>query len=324
MSYQDYARPEIIDWLLEGDPAIRWQVQRDLLDEKPAVYKATQGAVAEAGWGADYLALQEEDGKWGGGLYGPKWISTHYTLLALRRLGLPPDNPQAINAAELLLDNGFLPDHGICYVSNKHIGEPPEHWRTHAETCISGMCLSMFAYFDVEDERVHHLAGHLLGQQMADGGWNCESYRGATHSSFHTSCSVLEGLLDFERSYPSSGLPIRDAMEGGQEFFLRHRLYKSHRTGEIVKDAMTRFPFPSGWQYDVLKGLDHFQAAGAARDERAQDAFDLLLKKRNKDGTWNQYRNPSGKYHFEMERAGEPSRWNTLRALRVMRWWNGD
>lgn len=313
--YQDYARPEIINWLLEGDPAVRWQVQRDLLNEPPAVYEPTQAKVAEEGWGVDYLSRQAPDGKWGGGLYGPKWISTHYTLLALRRLGLPPDNPQAIKAGRLLLDKGARPDHGINFVK----GEPE-----HAETCISAMCLSMFSYFDVDDERVHLLAEHILQQQMSDQGWNCRSYRGDTHSSFHTTCSALEGLLEYDRKYPKKDLPIRVAMAKGQEFFLQHRLYKSHRTDEIVKPAMTRFPFPSGWQYDFLKGLDHFQAAGAKRDERCQDAIDLLLSKRDADGHWPQYRGPSGKYFFQMERAGKPSRWNTLRALRVLKWWFVD
>lgn len=322
-TYQDYASSEIINWLLEGDPAVRWQVQRDLLDEPTNVYEAQQARVAEEGWGADYLARQDEDGLWGGGLYGPKWISTHYTLMNLRRLGLSPDNPQAIKGARILLDNGFLPDHGIRYVSNKHIGEPPEQWRKHAETCISGMCLSMFAYFDLEDERVHLLAAHMVGQQMEDQGWNCRSYRGDTHSSFHTSTMALEGLHEYHAKFPQAELPVAASLEAGREFLLQHRLYKSHRTGEIVNDAMTRFPFPSGWQHDVLKALDHFQAAGAARDQRARDAIELLLKKRNKEGSWNQYRGPSGRYFFEIEQAGKPGRMNTLRALRVLKWWFG-
>ena len=313
--YQDYATPEILDWLLEGDPAVRWQTQRDLLDAQPAVYEAERAKVATQGWGARYLAAQDADGRWGGGLYGPKWISTHYTLLTLQRIGLAPGHPQALLAVKLLFDKGARADQGLNFVK----GEPE-----HAETCISGMGLCMAAYFGLEDERVPRLAEHLLGQQMQDGGWNCESYRGATHSSFHTTASVLEGLLAFHLGNPKSGLPVASAMAAGREFLLQHRLYKSHRTGEIVKDSMTRGPFPPFWQYDFMRALDYFRSASADRDERAQDAIDLLLSKHDADGYWPQYRGPSGKYWFQMETAGKPSRWNTLRALRILRWWYGD
>jgi hypothetical protein len=313
--YTEYASQEILGWLMEGDPAVRWQVQRDLLDEPAAVHEAERARVATEGWGARYLTEQDASGTWSQALYSPKWVSTHYTLLTLLRIGLPPDQPQAVQAARILLDRGFLDDHGINFSEGKGV---------HAETCISGMCLNMFSYFALEDERIHQLAAHMVEQQMHDRGWNCRSYRGDTHSSFHTTASALEGLLAYQRKYGEHGLPIAAAQAAGREFLLQHRLYKSHRSGEVVKDAMTRGPFPPFWQYDFMRALDHFQAAGAERDERAQDAIDLLVSKRDSEGYWPQYRGPSGKYWFQMESVGKPSRWNTLRALRILRWWHGD
>lgn len=305
----------LLGWLLEGDPAVRWQVQRDLLDESPRVYEAERQRVAHEGWGARLLALQDPDGRWGGGLYGPKWISTTYTLLALRMLGLPADNPQAQAGCKLLLEQGLFPDGGINF---------SRHAR-YSETCITGMVLSILAHFHYPDPRLKTIASHLLGQQMADGGWNCESYKGATHSSFNTTLLVLEGLHLYEQIAPAETVPLlQSAQESGREFLLQHKLYRSHRTGEVVSPAMTRFPFPPRWQYDVLRALDYFQRVNAEVDERLHDAIALLLSKRKADGRWSAYRGPSGRIFFEMEKAGEPGRWNTLRALRVLRWWGED
>ena len=306
---------ETIDWLLEGDPAIRWQVHRDLLDAKPAVYTKERARVAAEGWGKRLLELQDKEGTWGGGIYGPKFTSTHYTLLTLRRIGLPPKHPQALAACGVLLESNLLPNLGEGF---------PRKSGAHADLCIVGMVLSMMAYFQHGDARVHRMAEFLMETQMADGGWNCRSWRGDTHASFHTTCSALEGLLEYQQVHPRSALPVAEAQARGQEFLLRHRLYKSHRTGEVVKESMTHAPFPPQWQYDFLKALDYFQAAGAARDERAADAIDLLLSRRDTAGRWRQARGPSGKYFFQMEPAGKPSRWNTLRALRVLEWWRRD
>jgi len=313
----DVPTPELVAWLLEGDPAVRWQVHAYLLGSDARTIAAEQARVATEGWGARLLALQEPSGRWSDALYSPKWVSTHYTLLELRRLGLSPGHPQALRAARVLLDAGFLPDHGIDFSAAARSSA-----RRHAETCISGMCLSMFAYFGLEDERVHLLAEHMLGQQMADGGWNCRSYRGDAHSSFHTTTMALEGLHDYVLRHPSSPLPLKEAMAGGREFLLQHKLYRSHRTGEVVSEAMTRFPFPPRWQHDVLRALEHFAAAGAPRDERASDAIELLRAKRDAQGRWRQYRGPSGLVHFAIEQAGGPRRLNTCRAWRVLRWWD--
>lgn len=306
--------PEILDWLMQGDPAVRWQVQRDLLDSSPQVYVAEQERVATEGWGVQFLERQDPEGTWGGGLYSPKWISTTYTLLALRWLGLPAGNPQAQRGCRLLLEHGFLSDGGINYSPNAK----------HSETCITGIVLSILAHFCSPDPRLLDLMDHLMHQQMADGGWNCRSYQGDTHSSFNTTLLALEGLHAYAQIAPQDASSLQDAQRAGREFLLQHRLYRSHRTGKIVQQSMTRFPFPPRWQYDVLRALDYFQMVRAPRDERLEDAIALVCSKRKTDGRWNTYRGPSGQVFFETEAAGTPGRFNTLRALRVLRWWENE
>jgi hypothetical protein len=301
--------PKTIAWLLEGDPAIHWQVMRDLLNEPPEIFEGERAKVATVGWGKQLLGHQDSDGNWGGGIYTPKWKSTTYTMLLLHQLGLPIDNPQAQQACSHLVD-GVYSDGGINY------------WKSlkHSETCVSGMVLALLSYFRYPDERVHRLANHLLEQQMADGGWNCKSYDGATHSSFHTTISVLEGLQEYASSHPTPAT-IMDAAQRGREFLLAHRLYKSHRTGTIVDTAMKQLHFPPRWRYDFIRALDYFQSVNAAKDERIQDAIDLLKEKQNDNGRWILNKPWSGVVFFDMEQTGKESRWNTLRALRVLKWW---
>jgi hypothetical protein len=303
----------MIQWLMDGDPAIQWQVQRDLLDEPEELYNATREQVALKGWGFSFLELQDPAGTWGGGLYGPKWISTTYTLLTLRRLGLPPDNPKAQKGCELLLDGGFQPDGGIHYAKSKI---------DHSETCITGMVLSLLAYFCYPDKRVDILVDHLLDQQMSDHGWNCRSYWGDTHASFHTTISVLEGLWEYEKAYGRQSV-IEDSRSRAHEFLWIHRLYRSHRTGEIFDKKMTMLPFPPRWRYDVLRALDYFQDCSAPRDEQMSGAIDLLKSKQGKDQRWRVNAGMTGLKYFDMEVIGKPSRMNTLRALRVLKWWEG-
>ncbi|MBI5295942.1 MAG: hypothetical protein HY869_10730 [Chloroflexi bacterium] len=304
---------EIIPWLLAGDPSIRWQVQRDLLDRSPRTYEAERRKIAKEGWGARLLALQDADGRWGGGLYGPKWISTTYTMLTLRLLGLPQNNPQAKRACQIFLDQGFYTDGGINFFS---------YSLKYSETCITSMILALLAYFRFPDERIHEVASYVVGQQMPDGGWNCDSYKGATHSSFHTTLSALEGLYEYQCTYPEQGRRISAVRECGHEFLLAHRLYKSHRTGQVFDAKMTAMPFPPRWRYDFIRALDYFQACDAQRDERMCDAIELLQRKQKADGRWLMNSGMSGRKYFDLEEAGKPSRWNTLRAMRVLEWWN--
>jgi len=302
----------ILDWLLAGDPSIRWQTL-DLTGADKKRIESERRMTVKSGWAARLLSLQDPDGRWAGGLYSPKWKSTTYTLLLLRDLGVPAENPGIRLACRLLLDNGFYRDGGINF--------SPAQKRS--ETCVTGMVLSILACFGFRDDRVRQLAGYLLMEQMPDGGWNCQRHRGAKHSSFHTTLNVLEGFLHYERLLPGGGGRIARAQAEAREFLRAHRHYRSHRTGEIVDERMTRFSFPPRWHYDVLRGLDYFQASGAKPDPLDRDAVELVRRKRSADGTWPLQNRHSGKTFFEMEKAGRPSRWNTLRALRVIRWYEG-
>ena len=193
----------------------------------------------------------------------------------------------------------------------------------HSETCVTGMGLAIASRFAPDDARIDRLAAHLLEQQMADGGWNCQRPRGATHSSLHTTISVLEGLLEYEQAQGRHARHTRMVRKRAEEFLYRHRMFRSHRTGEVIKPQMTHFCFPAQWHYDVLRGLDYLRAAGARPDPRSREAVELVEKRRNSEGVWLLPKLYPGKYHFVMEEPGEPSRWNTLRALRVLRWWHG-
>lgn len=315
-------RDAAIDWLLAGDPAIRWQVLRDLQDAGERTVARERRRVAREGWGARLLARQAPDGRWApgksadGGLYSPKWISTTYTMLLLRDFGLPPGTRQAGQACALLLDHGLQRDGGVSFGAWAK-------WTQRGETCITGMVLSILSYFEFDDRRLETIVAHLLGQQMPDGGWNCQRPNGATHASVHTTISILEGLRHYELYRRRNVRAVRMAQRRGREFLLLHRLFRSHRTGAVIKPEFTRFAFPPRWHYDVLRALDHFQSVGAPRDPRLREAMELVDSARRDDGRWTLPRGYPGKTYFQLERVGAPSRWNTLRALRVRRWWDG-
>jgi hypothetical protein len=313
----DSPETEAVAWLLSGDPSIRWQTLRDLLGAPPGDVAEERARVASEGWGGRLMALQDSAGTWAsgtssnGGLYSPKWTSTTYTMLLLRNLGLPPSDRRMRRPCQILLDQGLQRDGGINF-----------GWRDRSETCITGMVLSILSYFALDDERLDTVAEHLLDEQMPDGGWNCRKWRGATHASVHTTISALEGLRHYELLARGPTRPVRAAQDRGREFLLAHRLYRSHRTGNVIKSEFTQFHFPPHWHYDVLRGLDYFQAVGAPRDPRLRDGIDLVLQARQPDGRWFLRRRYSGKTYFQLERLGAPSRWNTLRALRVLQWWD--
>jgi len=307
---------EAIRWLLEGDPAIRWQTLSDLVGARDRRVELERSKVAREGWGARLLARQDREGAWAGGhssdggLYHPKWTSTTYTMLLLRDFGLPATNRQARRACALLLDRGFQRDGGINYGGSGR-----------SETCITGMVLSVLSHFEHDDERLDTLADYLLGEQMPDGGWNCRRPYGATHSSVNTTISVLEDccFTELHRGRKTRAVPA--AQQRGREFLLIHRLFRSDRTGEIIKPIFLRFSFPPRWHYDILRALDYLRAVNAQGDERLVEAIEIVRSRQREDGRWpleNSYR---GKTYFTLERVGTPSRWNTLRALRVLRWW---
>ena len=301
------------DWLLQGDPAIRWRVLRDLEDADPEQVSTEQRRIGTEGWGRRLLDLQHSSGLWSPelgpksnrGLYMPKWTSTHYTLLLLARLGLDTDHPAAaVGCRALLRGASWLPSGGI------------RLWvRNVTDVCVCAMVLYILETFDQDTEAQARLRSFLLDVQLDDGGWNCE--RASEHGSFHTTLSDLEA---FHRG-PSSPA-IDRAARRGREFFLTHRLYCSHRTGEVARTAFTRFPIPYSWQFDALRGLTYFSNAGAPRDERLTDAVERMRSRRRADGRWVANARASGQVHFELERAGHPSRWVTLYCSRVLRWWD--
>lgn len=305
-------RSATLNWLLDGDAAVRWQVLRDLNHASEVEVASEREKIATSGWGAQLLALQDPDGRWAGALYSPKWTSTTYTLLLLHWLGLPGGNEQALSGCRILWDGASFYGDGLNLA--KTVREP--------ETCITGMLVLLAASFGYRDDRIDPTVEWLLRQQLADGGWNCESIRsGSRHGSFHTSISVLDALLAYRS--PGGTVPVDAAMAAGREFFLEHALYRSHHSGQVVDEAFSRFPFPPQWHFDVLRGLEHFRSSGAARDPRLGDAVQVLRDTRRSDGRWPVHRQHPGRYWFKLEEPG-PSRWATLRALRVLDWWEAD
>lgn len=304
------------EWLLDADPAIRWQVQRDLADASPDQVAAERARVAIEGWGAQLLALQDADGRWDGGSYRPGWIdhskpffdawtATHFSLQTLRDFGLDPDSPQARRAVGLVRDN-------VRWRANDAL-----YFEGESEPCVNGIALAVGAYFG---EDVEGVVERLLADQLPDGGWNCWAEYGAEVSSFHTTICVVEGLLAWELAGGSSP-SVPDARHRGEEYLLARRLFRRRSTGETVDPRFTMFSFPTRWYYDVLRALDHLRSTGAEPDDRCAEAVELVVGRSDAEGRWPLENVHQGPTHFEMEGPeGSPSRWNTLRALRVLRW----
>jgi hypothetical protein len=368
---------DVIQWLLDSDPSIRWQVMRDLTGESAQAVEAERAKVATEGWGAKLLALQDADGQWGtdvappswapgelpdvatrkllrdlhsvplGGMaeflgvdpgnlaaweegrpatdnegiekyrgalewmrnsigtLKPEWISTTWTLLLLRDMGLEPASEQAQRAVALVRENSKWEEGGQDYFDGE------------VEPCINGKAVAIGAYFG---ENVDGIVERLLEEQLGDGGWNCEAERGSTRGSFNTTISVLEGLLEYERAYDGSA-KVTDARHTGEEYLLERGLFRRLSTGEVIDPAWTQFSYPQGWHYDVLWALDYFRSTGAEPDQRASEAIDLVESKRTPDGRWLLENTHPGRVHFDMDEGdGKPSRWNTLRAMRVLKW----
>jgi hypothetical protein len=318
MRLDDYApRPAQLKWLLDSDPSTRWQVMRDLTGEASSAIAAERSRVAEEGWGARLLALQGLDGTWGDGTSKPKWHSTLYTLLLLRDMGLDSTSEQARRAVRLVRDK---------VTWGQEFGNA-SFFEGEVEPCINGGVLALGCYFGEASDR---LVARLLGEQLEDGGWNCEAPK-SRRSSFHTTICVLEGLLEYEKAKGATAA-VSDARTRGQEYLLERRMFRRLSTGEVVERKWTRFSFPTTWHYDVLRGLDYLRRASVEPDERVGEAVELVATTRQQDGRWllhNPHPDPprwwSSPIDFDMEDGeGQASRWNTLRALRVLRWYNGS
>ena len=308
----------VMDWLLDSDPAIRWQVLRDLVRAPAEVVAAERARAASEGWGARLLALQGDDGQWAGGAcfpahsdhwraenQGQPWTSTLPTLQLLCDFGIDPLDERVLRAVARVRD----------HCRWEHAGQP--FFNGEVEPCINGRTLTLGTYFDQDVEGV---AARLLGEQLEDGGWNCEVENGSVRSSFATTINVLEGLLAHERATGGSAESIA-ARRRGEEYLLERKLLRRKSTGAIVKPAWLQLSFPTRWHYDVLRALDYFRAAGNTPDPRMEEAIDLIRSRRRPDGTWPLENTHPGKIHFALEDGdGRPSRWNTLRALRVLSW----
>ena len=316
-----------MQWLLDSDPSIRWQAMRDLTDASDAEIVAERAKIATDGWGATLLAAQSEDGTWPGEPRFPEW-PTLRTLLLLHDMGLDPAREQSKRAVVRVREN-------VKWLMNITQDELPKDediswWHKpffagEVEPCINGRVVTVGAYFGVD---MHPLVDRLLGEQMTDGGWNCDQEIGSTRGSFHTTINVLEGLLEFERA--TGGSPAIKAARGrGQEYLLSRHLFKQLSTGEPIEHdrkggpVWTQFSYPAGWHYDILRGLDYLRNAGVAPDPRMAEAIEIVASKRDTDGRW-----ALGIMHPDEVIAepgiteGSPSRWNTLRALQVLNWYS--
>jgi hypothetical protein len=306
----------VTGWLLDSDPAIRWQVLADLTDAPAAEVAAERARVEHEGWGARLLALEDADGLWAGGACFPAsydgsapdqpWTATMHALQTLQIFGLDPASAAARRAVALIAEHGRW----------EHAGQ--RYFDGEVEPCINGRTIEAGAYYGAD---VSPIVDRILGEQLADGGWNCEAENGSVRSSFDTTLAVLDGLLEYERA---AGAPaaVREARRGGEEYLLERGLFRRRSTGAVVSPDYLDFAFPYYWHYDVLAALDYFRRSGAKPDPRLADAVAVVRSKRQPDGRWLLDRVHPGRVHFDLEDgAGEPSRWNTLRALRVLAWW---
>jgi hypothetical protein len=298
----------IINWLLEGDVAIQYQTHRDLLDTDRSDLRRR---IATEGWGAAFLSKRLSNGHWGQKFYQPKWTSSHYTLLDLRYLCIDQGCPAPRETAAMIATEEKCPDGGV----------NPSNDILQSDVCLNGMFMNYGSYFGVKASEMNSVVDFILLQKLPDGGFNCRFNRsGARHSSLHSTLSVLEGITEYKyNGYTYRLEELQQAKVSALEFILMHQLYISDRTGKIIKKDFLKLTYPGRWRYDLLKALDYFQYAKIPWDDRMQPAINVLMKKRNKNGTWNVQAKHPGAQHFEMEKAGKPSRWNTLRALRVLK-----
>jgi hypothetical protein len=297
----------VLEWLLEGDVAVRFQTTRDLIHDDAA---HLQSRIAVEGDGATLLAARGPDGHWGRGFYQPKWTSSHYTLLELRNLGLDPADPTACETVGIILRDAKHPDGGLS----------PSRGPRGSDACVNGMALDYAAYFGARQDELASIVDFLLANRVDDGGFNCQANnREVRHSSVHTTLSVLEGITTYEHAGHRYRLDeLMEARATSVEFLLRHHLYRSERTGRVIRSEFTRLHHPTRWYYDILRCLDSFRVAGVGYDDRMADALTVVAQRRRADGRWPVNRSYPGETHLPVPVAGSPNRWITLTALRVL------
>jgi hypothetical protein len=312
----------VIDWLVNSDPSIVFQAKRDILGLPKHNWINDQNKILTKGWGKKLLDLQDESGRWGvikegrnekeyykaeRGLYGPKYISTHYTLLLLKRMEMPP-NPQTSKGCRELSK--------LSYFQSVYDSSLKQR-----DLCIPGMILGIFAHFREGEEYFEELLGHFEDNKTADGGWNCRSQKkhakSTHHFSVNTTLNILEGLAALAKNYPKYHSQVHDLAESANEVLLTHKLFKSHRTGEIIHLNFTEITFPPRWRYNILSAMDYFQSIGFPYDERMEDALEIIRHKEKK-GFWSKGKQISGLKYFSLDPPRSVSSFNTLRALRVL------
>jgi hypothetical protein len=314
----------VLEWMLDSDPAIRWQALRDLTDASADVVAAERARVATEGWGARLLALQGEDGQWAGGacfpggwvapsshpdkLLGEPWTATLPTLQVLLDLGVDPVCEQARRAIAKVADQCRWECDDLPFFGGEE------------DQCINARTVALGVYFG---QNIDGIVERLLGEQLEDGGWNCWARFGSVCSSYHSTINVLEGLSAHERASGGSAASTT-ARRRGEEYLLERNLFRRKSTGDVANPDWLRFSFPTRWHYDVLRALDYFRAAGGPPDKRMDEAVELLRSKQQPDGTWLLENTHPGDVYFALDAGdGRPSQWNTLRALRVLRWYGG-
>jgi len=316
---------EVMEWLLDSDPSIRWQVMQDLTDAPAVDVAAERAKVATGGWGAQLLALQGSDGSWAGTAWNHGWDSTMHVLSLFREFGLDPASDEARRAVGLVRDHvrwmGW--DWDGTWQGQDFVGNP--FFAGEVEPCINGQVMASGAYFSQDCLRI---LDRLLNEQLPDGGWNCEAENGSTRSSFNTTICVLEALLEYELA-GGVNAAVSTARLRGQEYLLERHLFRRLSTGDVIErdrkgsTMFARFAFPTWWHYDVLRGLDYLRHAGVTPDERVAEAIDLVESKRDNSGRWMLDVHYPGNMPIKIDEAeGQPSRWNTLRALRVLEWYS--
>ncbi|KQC13304.1 MAG: hypothetical protein APR63_08940 [Desulfuromonas sp. SDB] len=297
----------LLNWMLKGDPAIVYQVHRDLLDTDKSKLELLRKEISKRGWGKKFLeGRDKQTGLWGNGIYTPKWISTTYTLLDIKKLGIDPGNNQFVESAEIIIDKLWK--------------IPRKKSEYYLDLCICGMILDVCCYAEIKSSKMNEIIDYILEKQFPDGGWNCLWERNPHHSSVHTTINILEGLKEYKANrYSYHRHDLNPVVKKAHEFLLMHKLFKSDKTGKIIDLKMIRLSYPPRWRYDILRCMDYFRLADQKFDPRMNDALNLIMKKKKNNNRWLVRQKHPGRVHFDMEKTGKESRWNTLRVLRVLK-----